>query len=46
MKQVRQDLMLDGREDMASRVMSYRSGYSAQVRLAGHHISWYWWNDG
>ncbi|GAA5990376.1 hypothetical protein JCM10908_007343 [Rhodotorula pacifica] len=32
MKQVRQDLMLDGREDMASRVMSYRSGYSAQDR--------------
>jgi DEAD/DEAH box helicase domain-containing protein len=39
MKQVRQDLMLDGREDMASRVMSYRSGYSAQVRR--RHISWY-----
>ncbi|GEM12534.1 DNA/RNA helicase, DEAD/DEAH boxtype [Rhodotorula toruloides] len=29
---VRQDLMLDGRSDMASRVMSYRSGYSAQDR--------------
>ncbi|GAA5939438.1 hypothetical protein JCM10213_008660 [Rhodosporidiobolus nylandii] len=32
MKQVRQDLMLDGRSDMASRVMSYRSGYSPQDR--------------
>lgn len=32
MRQVRQDLMLDGRGDMASRVMSYRSGYSAQAR--------------
>ncbi|BGP03230.1 ATP-dependent 3'-5' DNA helicase [Rhodotorula toruloides] len=32
MRQVRQDLMLDGRSDMASRVMSYRSGYSAQDR--------------
>ncbi|GAA5980934.1 hypothetical protein JCM11641_005489 [Rhodosporidiobolus odoratus] len=32
MKQVRQDLMLDGRGDMAKRVMSYRSGYSPQDR--------------
>ncbi|GAA5825378.1 hypothetical protein JCM3770_003514 [Rhodotorula araucariae] len=32
MRQVRQDLMLDGRSDMAARVMSYRSGYSAQDR--------------
>ncbi|GAA5908045.1 hypothetical protein JCM5296_004364 [Sporobolomyces johnsonii] len=32
MRQVRQDLMLDGRSDMAGRVMSYRSGYSAQDR--------------
>ncbi|GAA6014536.1 hypothetical protein JCM10207_001638 [Rhodosporidiobolus poonsookiae] len=32
MKQVRQDLMLDGRSDMASRVMSYRSGYSPEDR--------------
>ncbi|GAA5861985.1 hypothetical protein JCM8547_001547 [Rhodosporidiobolus lusitaniae] len=32
MKQVRQDLMLDGRNDMASRVMSYRSGYSPEDR--------------
>jgi len=31
-RQVKQDLMLEGRSDMASRVMSYRSGYSAQVR--------------
>lgn len=31
MKQVRADLMTEGRNDMASRVMSYRSGYSAQV---------------
>jgi hypothetical protein len=31
LKQVRTDLMLEGRDDMASRVMSYRSGYSAQV---------------
>ncbi|KAK4700620.1 DEAD/DEAH box helicase domain-containing protein, partial [Phenoliferia sp. Uapishka_3] len=32
MKQVRSDLMLDGRSDMASRVMAYRSGYSAEDR--------------
>lgn len=32
MKQVRADLMTEGRNDMAGRVMSYRSGYSAQVR--------------
>ncbi|GAA5988689.1 hypothetical protein JCM5350_003851 [Sporobolomyces pararoseus] len=31
-RQVKQDLMLEGRSDMASRVMSYRSGYSAQDR--------------
>lgn len=31
MKQVRQDLMQEGRADMAKRVMSYRSGYSANV---------------
>lgn len=31
MKQVRADLMLDGRSDMAARVMAYRSGYSAAV---------------
>ena len=31
MKQVRADLMTEGRSDMAGRVMSYRSGYSAQV---------------
>ncbi|GAA6037733.1 hypothetical protein JCM8097_002314 [Rhodosporidiobolus ruineniae] len=32
MKQVRQDLIVDGRSDMASRVMSYRSGYSPEDR--------------
>ncbi|KAM0747754.1 P-loop containing nucleoside triphosphate hydrolase protein [Meredithblackwellia eburnea MCA 4105] len=32
MKQVRTDLMMEGRSDMASRVMSYRSGYSAEDR--------------
>jgi hypothetical protein len=32
MKQVRQDLMTDGRSDMVNRVMSYRSGYNAEVR--------------
>lgn len=31
MKQVRADLMLEGRDDVASRVMAYRSGYSAAV---------------
>ncbi|CAD6569915.1 MAG: hypothetical protein CYPHOPRED_003651 [Cyphobasidiales sp. Tagirdzhanova-0007] len=31
-RQVRMDLMLEGRSDMASRVMSYRSGYNAQDR--------------
>jgi DEAD/DEAH box helicase domain-containing protein len=31
MRQVRTDLMLEGRSDMASRVMSYRSGYSPEV---------------
>ncbi|GAA5911343.1 ATP-dependent 3'-5' DNA helicase [Sporobolomyces salmoneus] len=31
-RQVKQDLMLEGRSDMAGRVMSYRSGYSAQDR--------------
>ncbi|KDE02116.1 hypothetical protein MVLG_07309, partial [Microbotryum lychnidis-dioicae p1A1 Lamole] len=32
MRQVRTDLMVEGRSDMASRVMSYRSGYSAADR--------------
>ncbi|KAK4051490.1 ATP-dependent 3'-5' DNA helicase [Microbotryomycetes sp. JL221] len=32
MKQVRNDLMAEGRSDMASRVMSYRSGYNAADR--------------
>ena len=32
MKQVRADLLSEGRGDMADRVMSYRSGYSAQDR--------------
>lgn len=32
-RQVRTDLMLEGRSDMAARVMSYRSGYNAQVRV-------------
>lgn len=32
MKQVRADLLAEGRNDMASRVMSYRSGYSAEDR--------------
>jgi DEAD/DEAH box helicase domain-containing protein len=32
MKQVRQDLLSDGRGEMADRVMSYRSGYSAEDR--------------
>jgi len=32
MRQVRTDLMLEGRADMAARVMSYRSGYNAQDR--------------
>ncbi|GAA5930659.1 ATP-dependent 3'-5' DNA helicase [Sporobolomyces koalae] len=31
-RQVKQDLMLEGRSDMAGRVMSYRSGYSAEDR--------------
>jgi len=38
-RQVKQDLMLEGRSDMASRVMSYRSGYSAQVRSITSLIS-------
>jgi DEAD/DEAH box helicase domain-containing protein len=33
-KQVRTDLALEGRDDMSQRVMSYRSGYSAQVRCS------------
>lgn len=33
MSQVRKDLMLEGRSDMAARVMAYRSGYSAAVRF-------------
>ncbi|GJN93801.1 hypothetical protein Rhopal_006859-T1 [Rhodotorula paludigena] len=32
MRQVKQDLMVDGRSDMATRIMSYRSGYSAEDR--------------
>lgn len=32
MKQVRADLMVEGRSDMAARIMSYRSGYSAADR--------------
>ncbi|KAK4049985.1 ATP-dependent 3'-5' DNA helicase [Microbotryomycetes sp. JL201] len=32
MKQVRNDLMAEGRSDMAARVMSYRSGYNAADR--------------
>ena len=36
MKQVRADLMLEGRSDMAARVMAYRSGYSAAVGLLLH----------
>lgn len=32
MKQVRQDLLAEGRSEMADRVMSYRSGYSAEDR--------------
>lgn len=31
-RQVRLDLTLEGRADMASKVMSYRSGYNAAVR--------------
>lgn len=33
-RQVRLDLTLEGRADMASKVMSYRSGYSAAVCLS------------
>lgn len=36
-RQVKQDLMLEGRSDMASRVMSYRSGYSAEDRRQIEH---------
>lgn len=32
MKQVRTDLLLEGQDDMAQRIMSYRSGYSAVQR--------------
>jgi DEAD/DEAH box helicase domain-containing protein len=32
MKQVRNDLMLEGRSDLAARIMAYRSGYSAADR--------------
>lgn len=32
MKQVRTDLLLEGQDDMAQRIMSYRSGYSALQR--------------
>lgn len=31
MKQVQTDLALEGRSDMGRKVMSYRSGYNAEV---------------
>jgi hypothetical protein len=38
-RQVRTDLMLEGRADMASKVMSYRSGYSPEVLAFICHLS-------